>query len=1396
MLDGERWEVDGRDGLNLLMDAAKIAQEGIGKELRKLRDTLSDAGEWTAEQSRRHDELDTERKEIRAWVEAQEEKVYPGANERRAKGRAKDAAEHAARKAELDADPVIQRKKAEMKAAREEAKKPAGVDYKRKGETTYRGEGEGGDSRFYEGVPIVGEGKYSAFDKDIAGSYGDTVSEGTLDLDNPLVLTNDKEWAELTKEAGWKYPNPLATDKPPSKEEMSKMAEGVKQAVLARGHDGLVVDLDDALDAADVVDGERVTTLRDMFAHGQVVDYRGTGEARKPDKGDTKPDEGDWRDGLEGGLSRTVWERDGELVHGFVHMDYEYDIEEVRDMLGAWPDVVEGETSEAGNTPFEFPSEESRDDFMAQWTKAVADEAAWRAKGAEIKASREKEERRATDADAMVGQKVKHAKNGREGRVTKAKDGKVVIEWDEDGKKPAKSTLTPTSVEVVSERPTDEELERGIKGIRMPKPQQDIADLVTHTEELLKFQRGKLADMDGDSDDAGKVREAIAENEAYLTRLNEQGADAAAKAKEEAWAEFREEGDKVRADFVKMYDALAQEDKDTIEAVAGDEAVREHHKPSDDPYGMPYVVHGVIGSGRQSDAEIAKEVADRPGEDPLADGPAKTAKKREAQFSAVMADWMGGDVIRRGEWVIWDALRRYRENNPLGAKADTKAEKPKETRKTAQPKAARPADYGSKNKVVSTTRYEELKKRMAEKMNTELAAGFDPELMAIGAEMAAYHVEAGARKFADVARALIADLGDGIKPYLKAIYNGAKDMPGMEEYDGDMDEADTVRDLAKRIIDGEVVWDDDRAGDGEGDAGQGGTQTQDEGVVEVEGGRVTYDGTPERAWNIVVTIDASPDSAEASFKVKELDGMLYGRRVGGGREGYMTDDGDFQDDPLPGRVMGERKRQRRMSGGDDVIIKNAGAWVTKRAKWAKAMGDLARADQAAKADGDTIYGETIQGIEDLPKDRNVIKKHIAQLRGVPVKQIKNSDIKQAYEEIEAAVVRIARGIVAEGNDLYQRTGDRAEAHKATYDKLLDLYARQPVMGSRTGDSAARQAYSTPVPLAYLTNMATGLGANTSVYEPTAGTGMLLIGADPENAHVNEIDPLRRKLLEEQGFDNVTGVDASKNVPVIDEPVDVVITNPPFGKLEDEAGKKAPEKVDGYKIEKLDHLIAAKALGTMADDGKAAIIVGANMMKAGQISGPERQFMNWLNTHYNVVDNFELDGALYRRQGAGYPVRVIVVHGRRATPDKTKVAPVEVDRIDNWRGAYERIENLGTERPDESGGADRTDDKGQGQTDTGDDQQPTDPETQHDGDGRGKDRPRDDKLGDEQLSKPREGEGDAKGSDTKSTGEGDGDNVADDGKTGDSTGTRGGVEGGDRGTKDGTGRDGHWECSWR
>ena len=105
------------------------------------------------------------------------------------------------------------------------------------------------------------------------------------------------------------------------------------------------------------------------------------------------------------------------------------------------------------------------------------------------------------------------------------------------------------------------------------------------------------------------------------------------------------------------------------------------------------------------------------------------------------------------------------------------AEEPKKESKPTEVKPSNP----SGNKLVTDERYAELRERMRKKLGGQMNMGIDPEILAIGTEMAVYHIEKGARKFKDYATDMIADLGDAIRPYLKAFYNGARELPEVED---------------------------------------------------------------------------------------------------------------------------------------------------------------------------------------------------------------------------------------------------------------------------------------------------------------------------------------------------------------------------------------------------------------------------------------------------------------------------------------------------------------------------------------------------------------------------------------------------------------------------------------
>ena len=70
-------------------------------------------------------------------------------------------------------------------------------------------------------------------------------------------------------------------------------------------------------------------------------------------------------------------------------------------------------------------------------------------------------------------------------------------------------------------------------------------------------------------------------------------------------------------------------------------------------------------------------------------------------------------------------------------------------------------------------------------------------------------------------------------------------------------------------------------------------------------------------------------------------------------------------------------------------------------------------------------------------------------------------------------------------------------------------------------------------------------------------------------------------------------------------------------------------------------------------------------------GMTRVFENYLSGTYHVVDDFEVSGELYGNQGAKWPVRILVIAGRRAVPlNNQDLAPKTVDRLETWGDVLE------------------------------------------------------------------------------------------------------------------------------
>ncbi len=280
-----------------------------------------------------------------------------------------------------------------------------------------------------------------------------------------------------------------------------------------------------------------------------------------------------------------------------------------------------------------------------------------------------------------------------------------------------------------------------------------------------------------------------------------------------------------------------------------------------------------------------------------------------------------------------------------------------------------------------------------------------------------------------------------------------------------------------------------------------------------------------------------------------------------------------------------------------------------------------------------------EGLIDLskkPLNKVGLQKIVVELFGITRPElIKNPKYshKDVEEAFEYAIIRKAREIAQKG---------KGRPYQEVYKDLKRLYKWQPNLATRTSTSVRNQAYSTPIHLAYLMQIMIGIGPNTAVYEPTAGTGSLLTAANPRTVFANELDETRRQILEDQGF-NVSDKDGkvavSKDKVVHPGSMEAVIANPPFGSEE-------WEKIDGFEIQKLEHKIVIDALKAMSPTGKAAFLIGGYNFEKGKMSNADRIFLNYLNKNYNVIRNINIRGKEYARQGTSFPVRLIVIDGKK------------------------------------------------------------------------------------------------------------------------------------------------------
>jgi hypothetical protein len=200
------------------------------------------------------------------------------------------------------------------------------------------------------------------------------------------------------------------------------------------------------------------------------------------------------------------------------------------------------------------------------------------------------------------------------------------------------------------------------------------------------------------------------------------------------------------------------------------------------------------GEGNRADAGGAADQTAEAGSAAARDRPAEEGLTLEAQTpedlrAKAEREQAAADRERKQRTVEQERLRKEAEGRDLKARADQTLDS-FELGQSADQQMSGMGDMfadapaaPSKNTIFTEDAAEKARALLRRKLG-QINTGIDPEVMQAGITLAGYHIEKGARKFADFARAMLDDMGELVRPYLKSWYLAAKFDPRTSGMDG------------------------------------------------------------------------------------------------------------------------------------------------------------------------------------------------------------------------------------------------------------------------------------------------------------------------------------------------------------------------------------------------------------------------------------------------------------------------------------------------------------------------------------------------------------------------------------------------------------------------------------
>jgi len=275
-------------------------------------------------------------------------------------------------------------------------------------------------------------------------------------------------------------------------------------------------------------------------------------------------------------------------------------------------------------------------------------------------------------------------------------------------------------------------------------------------------------------------------------------------------------------------------------------------------------------------------------------------------------------------------------------------------------------------------------------------------------------------------------------------------------------------------------------------------------------------------------------------------------------------------------------------------------------------------------------------------------------------------MKQAYDAAEAAV-----------NEHLAETPGLLDSEESL-GKLRSLLTKLPTQSVRSSQQEQLQQFSTPPTLSWLTDKVAAPQKDDVVMEPSAGTGSLTAMLRPmvKEVWVNEIDPGRRALLKEQGYEHITDADAEHLDGTLDAKgvhvrPSLIVMNPPFSAT---GGRVKNNK------NKFGYAHVRQALQRLAPGGRLVAILG----EGSTLTAPTaRSFWMEVKKTANLRANVGISGKEYAKYGTTFGNRLIVIDKNGPTTEE----PVQ-ENFDTIEEAWNALRNIAADRGARPGNLDQ------------------------------------------------------------------------------------------------------------